>query len=83
MLSYPSLPFFREEFSDTYFEQNNWQNACCWNVMSFTETLAFDDPRLAGELFGPLNANLDLWAIYPVRHFRHGGAELAVTSAGS
>ncbi|HJB66810.1 MAG TPA: PhoH family protein [Candidatus Mailhella merdavium] len=48
--------------------------------MSFTETIAFDDPRLAGELFGPLNANLELVGDISGAAFSTCGAELAVTS---
>lgn len=50
-------------------------------AMSLTEILAFDDSGLAGELFGPLNAHLELVADASGAEFSTRGTELAVTSS--
>ena len=45
---------------------------------SIAETLAFDDPDLAGRLFGPLNAHLELVADVSGAELTTRGTELAV-----
>ena len=46
---------------------------------SFAETLAFDDASLASQLFGPLNAHLELIADASGADLQTRGTELTVT----
>ena len=46
---------------------------------SFAETLAFDDASLASQLFGPLNAHVELIADASGASLRTPGTELTVS----
>ncbi|WP_298068407.1 PhoH family protein [uncultured Mailhella sp.] len=48
---------------------------------AFSETLAFEDARLASELFGPLNAHIELIADASGAELETRGTELTVTDA--